>query len=83
MYQLSWLTSAVLSEGVEPDRQGEPQEEVQVSYNEGTRILGVQQGAQASVQCFPYRPRPDQTHHLGNECVSVHTSAVKLITSCN
>ena len=75
MYQLLRLTSAVLSERVEPDGQGEPQEEVQVGYNEGTCILGVEQGTQASVQCFPHWPCPDQTHHLGSECVSVYISS--------
>lgn len=64
---LLWLTSAVLSERVQPDRQGEPQEEVKVSYNKGTCILGVEQGAQASVKCFSHWPCPDQTYHLGRE----------------
>ena len=43
------LTSVVVSEGVEPDGQGEPQEEVEVGDNEGACVSGVQQRTEASV----------------------------------
>ena len=43
------LTSVVVSERVEPDGQGEAQEEVEVGDNEGACVSGVQQRTKASV----------------------------------
>ena len=69
MYPLT-LTSAVVPEWGEPERQAEAKQEVDVRNHQLPRVLPVQHGLQQPVQSFTQRPHAQQTHQLSRESSS-------------